>query len=346
MKKARTAILVMGLAAVMLCAQTGIVKEPPVAGKNWVRGGNEIIKWSCNGYSGQVRLVLMRNGAKVGRIHKGVPAASGQYPWKVGQHEGGLAPVGKGYSIRLNLLSAKKIVDGKPFEIIQATGTPGFPPQQNPSIVTNQLDPKYRPKRTTLGDLPPTQVKDPEIVYFRAIPDTVEPGDKVRLEYHFKEGTTTAVIKIQTSPGIFDKVVDLPKGTDRTGSYTVEPKSEKSNYVLEVGNDAKSLSEFVWVTSRYRLKIYKFNMWHSQFPQQPVIFYYHFKGAEEAFIQAYNKDKGKWEDRVNLQPANTGEINDSIKLNWDFKMVPARARLIIRSKYGFEFSQEVPPFMP
>jgi hypothetical protein len=73
----------------------------PNGGENWTLGSTQNITWEANGYAGTVRLILFYKAAKVGQIAANIPASQGSYSWTVGQHQGGTAPAGSLYSIRL-----------------------------------------------------------------------------------------------------------------------------------------------------------------------------------------------------------------------------------------------------
>jgi len=73
----------------------------PNGGESWTLGKTKTIAWKANGYGGLVRLVLFKNTKKIGQIASNIPASQGTYPWTVGAYEGGTAPAGILYSIRL-----------------------------------------------------------------------------------------------------------------------------------------------------------------------------------------------------------------------------------------------------
>ncbi len=73
----------------------------PNDGEGLVSGATADITWNANGYAGTVRLVLFNKGIKIGQIAANIPASQGTYSWTVGQHQGGMAPAGSYYSIRL-----------------------------------------------------------------------------------------------------------------------------------------------------------------------------------------------------------------------------------------------------
>jgi len=71
------------------------------SGGSWTIGSTQNISWSANGYTGTVRLILFNKATKIGQIVASVPASQGTYSWTVGQYQGGTAPAGSYYAIRL-----------------------------------------------------------------------------------------------------------------------------------------------------------------------------------------------------------------------------------------------------
>jgi len=78
----------------------GLTVTAPNGGENWTRLSRQAITWST-ALAGNVKISLYRNGALLGLIAQGVPAASGTYAWTVGQHKNGTARLGSGYRIRV-----------------------------------------------------------------------------------------------------------------------------------------------------------------------------------------------------------------------------------------------------
>jgi hypothetical protein len=75
----------------------------PVTGVIWQIGKHQNITWTVSGIpaSAPVRIVLWQNGSKMDNIALGLTAGQGSYDWAVGSYQGGQAPAGSGYSIRI-----------------------------------------------------------------------------------------------------------------------------------------------------------------------------------------------------------------------------------------------------
>lgn len=94
----------LGIAIVILAglAQAGTLKMvKPNGGEKWAPGSSRLILWTADGITTKVKLFLYRNGSKQGRIAGGLNADAGSYPWTTGVYEGGVAPAGDGYTIRV-----------------------------------------------------------------------------------------------------------------------------------------------------------------------------------------------------------------------------------------------------
>lgn len=107
-------------------AQAGTLKMvKPNGGENWESGSSRQIFWTANGIAEKVKLILYRNGSRLGRIAGGLNAAAGAYSWTTGSYEGGVAPDGDGYTIAVQ--TADDAVSDRsdaPFSI-GAAATPG-----------------------------------------------------------------------------------------------------------------------------------------------------------------------------------------------------------------------------
>ena len=61
----------------------------------------QYIRWTASDCQGTLKITLWQNSDFIGTIADGVNPATGSYPWKVGAYSGGTAPIGTGYSIKI-----------------------------------------------------------------------------------------------------------------------------------------------------------------------------------------------------------------------------------------------------
>jgi hypothetical protein len=73
----------------------------PNGGEHWNRNSQRVIYWSANGCQGNLKITLWQNGGLIGTIADGVNPVAGSYSWKVGQYIGATAPLGTGYTIKI-----------------------------------------------------------------------------------------------------------------------------------------------------------------------------------------------------------------------------------------------------
>jgi len=116
------AIAILILAGLARAGTLTLVK--PNGGETWAPGSDRLVLWTAAGISGNVKLILYRNGARLGRIAAGLSANAGSYAWITGQYEGGTAPEGDGYTIRVQTVD-DSLTDSSdaPFSI-RTTATP------------------------------------------------------------------------------------------------------------------------------------------------------------------------------------------------------------------------------
>jgi hypothetical protein len=81
--------------------QPSLTLAAPHGGENWKLGTLQDITWTSLGLTGNVRLLLFKDGAQVGVIVRGIPIANGTYAWTVGRHSMGMAPVGSNYTVKI-----------------------------------------------------------------------------------------------------------------------------------------------------------------------------------------------------------------------------------------------------
>ncbi len=75
----------------------------PNGDEEWQKGSWYPITWSSRDVSGFCDLELYRNGTKLGVIAKDISVADGNSRWKAGLYRGGIAPIGKGYKVKLDV---------------------------------------------------------------------------------------------------------------------------------------------------------------------------------------------------------------------------------------------------
>jgi hypothetical protein len=73
----------------------------PNGGESWNRNSKRSIRWNASAYTGTLKLTLWQNGGLIGTIADGVNPAAGSYSWTVGNYIGSTAPLGTGYSIKI-----------------------------------------------------------------------------------------------------------------------------------------------------------------------------------------------------------------------------------------------------
>ena len=81
--------------------QPVITITSPNGGENWQAGSIGNINWTASGLSENIKITLWQNGLLIGNIATPVDPAPGTYSWTVGQYDGGTAPVGNGYTIKI-----------------------------------------------------------------------------------------------------------------------------------------------------------------------------------------------------------------------------------------------------
>ncbi|MCK4764351.1 MAG: hypothetical protein KAW12_19285, partial [Candidatus Aminicenantes bacterium] len=81
--------------------QPVITITSPNGGENWQAGSIGNINWTASGLSENIKITLWQNGLLIGNIATPVDPVPGTYSWLVGQYDGGTAPVGNGYTIKI-----------------------------------------------------------------------------------------------------------------------------------------------------------------------------------------------------------------------------------------------------
>ena len=73
----------------------------PNGGESWQIGSTQNITWLTKIISNNLRIVLFKNGVKVGNIVNSIDPALGTYGWTVGNYVGGTATAGTGYQVQV-----------------------------------------------------------------------------------------------------------------------------------------------------------------------------------------------------------------------------------------------------
>ena len=92
------------LALVVSSAAASLTITSPNGGENWPKGSTKLITWTAAGVSGNVKLVLLKAGVKIGDIVASVPASQQSYSWTAGTYEGGAADPASDYKIRVRTI--------------------------------------------------------------------------------------------------------------------------------------------------------------------------------------------------------------------------------------------------
>ncbi len=154
------AVTIMVVAGLAQAATLKLVK--PNGGETWAPGSDQQVLWTADGITGNVKLILYRNGSRLGRIAGGLSAGAGTYTWTTGQYEGGTAPEGAGYTIRVQTVD-DSLNDGSdaPFTIGTA-GTGSGMAQPKPRPGPNDLH-LAKPDLSKVTTQPQLAVKIPRI---------------------------------------------------------------------------------------------------------------------------------------------------------------------------------------
>ena len=73
----------------------------PNGGESWNRNSRRVITWNASGCQGNLKLTLWQNGGLIGTIADGINPAAGSYSWIVGNYIGSTAPLGTGYTVKI-----------------------------------------------------------------------------------------------------------------------------------------------------------------------------------------------------------------------------------------------------
>jgi hypothetical protein len=75
--------------------------KAPNGGESWPLGSTQNINWVAKSISGNLRIVLFKDGVKVGNIVNSIDPALGTYSWTVGQLVSGAVTAGTGYQLQI-----------------------------------------------------------------------------------------------------------------------------------------------------------------------------------------------------------------------------------------------------
>jgi len=86
-----------------------VIVAAPNGGESLALGANHAITWIAANCEGGVNIYLDRNGSQVGTIASGIAVAAETYTWTVGNYQGGTAPAGGGYAVRVETTDAAAV---------------------------------------------------------------------------------------------------------------------------------------------------------------------------------------------------------------------------------------------
>ncbi|MCK4764781.1 MAG: hypothetical protein KAW12_21460 [Candidatus Aminicenantes bacterium] len=101
-----------------------IAVTSPNGGENWELGSIQNISWNYSNLSANLKITLWKDGVVVGTIATGVAPSSNFYEWTVGDHLGGTAAVGAGYTVKIKEIGTAVVdTSDAPFTINENNGT-------------------------------------------------------------------------------------------------------------------------------------------------------------------------------------------------------------------------------
>jgi hypothetical protein len=115
--------------------QATLTVTSPNGGESWALGSPQGITWTHSGFTGNVTILLMKDGVRVGVIQDDVPVVSGRIDWVAGQYRGGMAAAGTGYKIRIKRVGTDLLDNSnQPFTLTGLTARQGTPTTARPLI--------------------------------------------------------------------------------------------------------------------------------------------------------------------------------------------------------------------
>jgi hypothetical protein len=108
MKKLFFPLMALFTATLVFSAELRITA--PNGGERWLLGSLMPITWRPIDFQGPVRLVLFKDGERLGNIVDSIPASAGSFSWTAGSYQSGEATVqaapGDGYKVRVRAIGA------------------------------------------------------------------------------------------------------------------------------------------------------------------------------------------------------------------------------------------------
>lgn len=120
-------IAVSWLVLVVASQAATLAVTSPNGGESWPKGSTKTITWTAVGVSGKVKLVLFKAGVRLGDIGLDVLASQQSVSWIVGSYDGGTAPAGTDYKIKIRTLdNTQSDMSNDDFTIGPAGPAPAF----------------------------------------------------------------------------------------------------------------------------------------------------------------------------------------------------------------------------
>jgi hypothetical protein len=129
----------------------GVQLISPSDGKHLQIGQSVRIRWISSGLSGSNQVELWQGANRIGVIARNQPAFQGDIAWKAGAHEGGTAPAGPKYRVRIVNSGGPEDSSDKFFTLLDADLTasnvsqPVQPKKVEPQKQQPQFNPQYAP---------------------------------------------------------------------------------------------------------------------------------------------------------------------------------------------------------
>jgi len=213
----------------------------PNGGEVWPPGTSHNILWSSSCPPGtNVKIILRKGGARLGRIASGISASEGAYPWVVGQYLGGTAPEGHDYKIVIKTMDNTAIDASDSDFSISSTGQPAYnggvhiPPPKLPRPIPGLSHPDFDIYGTSLGLLPGGTVMVKFHTAFRNTGLAEATNIPVELNITGPAGSTynghkTSMVYPSLPPGMsltFDKTFEIKTPGKYYFTFTIDPQNK------------------------------------------------------------------------------------------------------------------------